>query len=212
MDSNARRFEEKMTDCGDQSKYKAFFSFNRNFDESWFYNYVGPNGLGQHNFEYKNFNNSKEFADFCTVYTNQSTSCLPLTELGGAGVNGGKGYDIKLLIRLGTSDTPGQKRFCPKIVMQLIDFNGARRNDGSRRMKAYLGYHKEEYDTVSKGNKNYQNSKVCRNSLGREIGCVLIIQQKIPKIQIYLPCTVDLEKFKFSEFLLDDKNATYFSS
>jgi hypothetical protein len=35
--------------------------------------------------------------------------------------------------------------------------------------------------------------------LRREIGCVLIIQQKF-------------RKFKFSEFLLDDKNATYLSS
>ena len=33
---------------------------------------------------------------------------------------------------------------------------------------------------------------------------------KIPKIRISPLCT--LEKFKFSEFLLDDKNATYFSS
>ena len=144
-----------MTDCGDQSHYKAFFSFNRNFDESWFYNYVGPQARKE-GFEYENFNNSKDFADYCTVYANQSISCLPLTEMGGTGVNGGKGYDIQLLIRSGTSDTPEQKKFCPKIVMKLSDFNGERRNDGSRRMKAYLGYHKEEYNTVSEGNKNYQ--------------------------------------------------------
>ena len=110
-----------MTDCGDQSHYKAFFSFNRNFDESWFYNYVGPHARKE-GFEYKNFNNSKDFADYCTVYANQSISCLPLTEMGGAGVNGGKGYDIQLLIRSGTSDTPEQKKFCPKIVM-LHHFN-----------------------------------------------------------------------------------------
>ena len=30
MNSNARRVEELMTDCGDQSQYKAFFHFNRN--------------------------------------------------------------------------------------------------------------------------------------------------------------------------------------
>ena len=154
-DSNARRVEELVSDCGDQSHYKAFFSFNRNSDESWFYNYVGPNGKKE-GFSYKKFNNSKDFADYCTVYANQSISCLPLTEMGGPGVNGGKGYDIKLLIRLGTSDTPDEKKFCPKIVMQLSDFNGARRNDGSRRLKAYLGYHKEEDNPVSKGNKIYE--------------------------------------------------------
>ena len=152
MDSNARRVEELMTDCGDQSHYKAFFSFNRNFDESWFYNYVGPHARKE-GFEYNNFNNSKDFADYCTVY-NQSISCLPLTEMGGKGANGGKGYDIVLAIRLGTSDTPDQKKFCPKIAIQLIDFNGERRNDGSRRMKAYLGI--TEYNTVREGNKNYQ--------------------------------------------------------
>ena len=155
MDSNTRRVEELMTDCGDQSHYKAFFSFNRNFDESWFYNYVGPHARKE-GYEYKNFNNSKDFADYCTVYTNQSISCLPLTEMGGTEVNGGKGYDINLLIRLGASDTPEQKKFCPKIVMKLSDFNGARRNDGSRRLKAYVGFHKEEDNTVIKGNKNYE--------------------------------------------------------
>ena len=154
MDSNARRVEELMTDCGDQSHYKAFFTFNRNFAESWFYNYVGPHARKE-GFEYKKFNNSKDFADYCTVYANQSISCLPLTEMGGAGVNGGKGYDISLLIRLGTSDTPDQKKFCPKIVMKLSDSNGFD-IDRSRRFNAYLGYHKEEYDTVSEGNKNYQ--------------------------------------------------------
>ena len=159
MDSNARRVEELMTDCGDQSHYKAFFSFNRNFDESWFYNYVGPHARKE-GFEYTNFNNSKDFADYCTVYANQSISCLPLTEMGGTEGNGGKGYDIDLLIRSGTSDTPEQKKFCPKIVMQLMDFplilSGAFQNERLRRTKAYLGYHKEEYNTVSEGNKNYQ--------------------------------------------------------
>ena len=153
MDSNARRVEELMTDCGDQSHVKAFFSFNRNFGESWFYNYVGPHARKE-GFEYKNFDNSKDFADYCTVYANQSISCLPLTEMGGTEVNGGKGYNIKLLIRLGTSDTPEQKKFCPKIVMQLK--SGASPNDGSRRLKAYVGFHKEEYNTVSEGKKNYQ--------------------------------------------------------
>ena len=103
-----------MTDCGDQSHVKAFFSFNRNFDESWFYNYVGPHARKE-GFEYKNFDNSKDFADYCTVYANQSISCLPLTEMGG------NGFNIKLLIRLGTSDTPEQKKFCPKIVMNVTD-------------------------------------------------------------------------------------------
>ena len=82
MDSNTRRVEELMTDCGDQSHYKAFFSFNRNFDESWFYNYVGPHARKE-GFEYKNFNNSKDFADYCTLNANQSINCLPLTEMGG---------------------------------------------------------------------------------------------------------------------------------
>ena len=45
-----------------------------------------------------------------------------------------------------------------------------------------------------------------RKSLRREIGCILIIQQKFRKFEFFLLCSV--EKFKFSEFLLDDKNAT----
>ena len=112
---------------------------------------------------YENLQNCGDFADYCNVYTNQTTgvnqfNCIPLTDLlVGLEVTGpGDGNPISLIIRLGTSDTPEQKKFCPKIAIQLIDFNGARRNDGSRRMKAYLGYLKEEYNTVSEGNKNYQ--------------------------------------------------------
>ena len=47
----------------------------------------------------------------------------------------------------------------------------------------------------------------CPYYLRREIGCVLIIQQKFQKFEFFPLCTV--EKFKFSEFLLDDKNATF---
>ena len=145
--SSSSRNEELMTDCGDHSHYKALFFFDGNFGYSLFYNYVGPHA-GRTGFEYKNLRN-KEVGDYCTVYANQSISCLPLTEMGG------RGYNIQLLIRLGTSDTPDQKKFCPKIVMRSIDLRREMRNAGSRRHKAYLGFHKEEYDTVSKGNKNY---------------------------------------------------------
>ena len=145
MNSNTRRAEEYMTDCGDQSHYKALFNFNRNSDESWFYNYVGPNGRKE-GFEYKKFNNSKDFADYCTVYANQSMSCLPLTEMGGP-VGSRESY-MSLTIRLGTSDTPHQKKFCPKIALQI---EGEPQNDGSSKIMAYAGFHNEEGKTVSEG-------------------------------------------------------------
>ena len=44
--------------------------------------------------------------------------------------------------------------------------------------------------------------------LRREIGCVFIIQQKFQNFYFFHYT----EKFKFSEFLLDDMNATYLSS
>ena len=53
-------------------------------------------------------------------------------------------------------------------------------------------------------------NKTKQTNKRREISCALIIQQKFLKFEFFLSCTV--EKFKFSEFLLDDKNATYFSS
>ena len=61
----------------------------------------------------------------------------------------GDGNSISLIIRPGASDTPDQKKFCPKIVMNL---DGARQNDQSRRLKAYVGFHKQENDTMIKGN------------------------------------------------------------
>ena len=60
----------------------------------------------------------------------------------------GDGNSISLIIRLGTSDTPDQKKFCPKVVMNL---DGARQNDQSRRLKAYVGFQKDEDDTMRKG-------------------------------------------------------------
>ena len=135
-----------MTDCGDQSHYKALFKFNRNTDESWFYNYVGPTNGRKEGFEYKKFNNSKDFADYCTVYANQSMSCLPLTEMGGP--VGSRESHMSLTIRLGTSDTPDQKKFCPKIALQI---KGEWQNDGSSKIMAYAGFHNEEDKTVSEG-------------------------------------------------------------
>ena len=155
VNNNARKVEEAMTYCGDQSHYKWFFHFHRKSDNStkcWYYKFVGGPERKQEGFEYyKNLQNCGAFADYCNVYTNQTTginelNCFPLTELEVTGP--GDGNSISLIIRLGTSDTPDQKKFCPKIVMYL---DGARQNDQSRRLKAYVGFHKEEDDTMRKG-------------------------------------------------------------
>ena len=145
-----------MTYCGDQSHYKWFFHFHRKSDNStkcWYYKFVGgPERWRKGGFEYhKNLQNCGDFADYCNVYTNQTTginelNCFPLTELEVTGP--GDGNSISLIIRPGTPDSPDQKKFCPKIVMYL---DGARQNDQSRRLKAYVGFHKEEDDTMRKG-------------------------------------------------------------
>ena len=146
VNNNSRRVEEVMTYCGDQSHYKWTFYFYRNSDNSTecsYRKFVG--GHENEGFEfYENLQNCGDFADYCNVYTNQTTgvnqfNCIPLTDLEVGG---------SLIIRLGTSDTPEQKKFCPKVV---IDYDGARQNDQSRRLKSYVGFHKEEDDTMSKG-------------------------------------------------------------
>ena len=156
VDNNARKIEEFMTYCGDQSHYKCFFHFFRKSDNSikcWYYKFVGGSvGGPKEGFEYyKNLQNCGDFVDYCNVYTNQTTgvnqfNCSPLTELEVTGPGDGK--SISLIIRPGTPDSPDQKKFCPKIVMYL---DGATQNDQSRRLKAYVGFHKEEDDTIRKG-------------------------------------------------------------
>ena len=157
VNNNSRKVEEVMTYCGDQSHYKWSFYFYRNSDNSTecsYRKFVG--GHEDEGFEYyENLQNCGDFADYCNVYTNQTTgvnqfNCIPLTDLEvGLEVTGpGDGNSISLIIRLGTSDTPEQKKFCPKVVIDLD--GGARQNDQSRRLKSYVGFHKEEDDTMSK--------------------------------------------------------------
>ena len=143
MNNNSRKVEEAMTYCGDQSHYKWFFHFHRKSDNStecWYYKFVGgPERWRKGGFEYhKNLQNCGAFADYCNVYTNQTTganelNCFPLTELEVTGP--GDGNSISLIIRPGTPDSPDQKKFCPKIVMYL---DGARQNDQSRRLRRML--------------------------------------------------------------------------
>ena len=133
--------------------FSIFFRKSDNSIECWYYKFVGGPERKREGFEYyKILQNCGDFADYCNVYTNQTTgvneiNCFPLTELETTGP--GDGNSISLIIRLGTSDTPDQKKFCPKIVMNL---DGTRQNDKSRRLKAYVGLNKEEENTVSKGN------------------------------------------------------------
>ena len=91
VNNNSRKVEEAMTYCGDQSHYKWFFHFHRKSDNStecWYYKFVGgPERWRKGGFEkYKNLQNCGDFADYCLVYTNQTTgvnefNCVPLTEL-----------------------------------------------------------------------------------------------------------------------------------
>ena len=69
-----------MTDCGDQSNYKAFFYDNDKFglnlfetirDKCYFYKYNGPeSNTGFPNYKAMNKTNCDDFSQFCRVYAN----------------------------------------------------------------------------------------------------------------------------------------------
>ena len=82
VDYGTNRYEELMTDCGDQSHYKAFFTFEKipdSGDSCWFYNYDSPEARKE-GFKYRSLMNCRDVADFCYVYANQTTECNSIME------------------------------------------------------------------------------------------------------------------------------------
>ena len=69
MDGFSDKEKDPMTDCGDQSHYKAFFIFDTNNNYCAFYYYVGPNGKHD-GFENKILENCDQIADLCNVKYN----------------------------------------------------------------------------------------------------------------------------------------------
>ena len=74
-DDSSAKTREQMTDCGDQSNYKAFFYHDINGeDKCYFYKYNGPESkMGFPDYKAMNGRFCDDFSQFCRVYSNTTT-------------------------------------------------------------------------------------------------------------------------------------------